>query len=156
MYVITDNLILSSFRNGWQKVESCRKTAITELTAMRQLILQPLLSRKNPKKEGSKTKTFSSQSLIAWSVADLLWAQRTNSSKRATDSPAGTFRVWIRLANDSRPGRLHDFEIIIDFKILVGIVLYHDHSFGLSWLLLSIPIDYRHNRLPKYGRDHDR
>ena len=32
-------------------------------------------------------------------------------------------RVQHRLANDRRPGRLRDSEILIDFKILVGVVL---------------------------------
>ena len=31
--------------------------------------------------------------------------------------------IQCRLANDRRPGRLLDSEIIIDFKILVGVVL---------------------------------
>ena len=33
------------------------------------------------------------------------------------------YRVVTRLANDRRPGRLRDSEIIIDLKILVGVVL---------------------------------
>ena len=35
-----------------------------------------------------------------------------------------------RLANDRQPGRLRDSEIIIDFKILVGVVLDRP-EFGL-------------------------
>ena len=57
-----------------------------------------------------------------------------------------------RLANDHRPGRLLDSEVIIDFKILVSVVLQS---------VLIVPI-IGWNRLDsgnlvqKSGRDHDR
>ena len=50
--------------------------------------------------------------------------QRRKITCRSIRNKGGTsLSIEIRLGNDSRPGRLHDFEIIIDFKILVGIVL---------------------------------
>ena len=57
-----------------------------------------------------------------------------------------------RLANDRRPGRLLDLEIIIDFKILVGVVLRSVSIVPIiGWNQLELG-----NRVQKSGRDHDR
>ena len=57
-----------------------------------------------------------------------------------------------RLANDHRPGRLLDSEIIIDFKILVSEVLRSVLIVPIiGWNQLELG-----NRVKKSGRDHDR
>ena len=57
-----------------------------------------------------------------------------------------------RLANDRRPGGLLDSEIIIDFKILVGVVL---RSVMIVLIIGWNRLDSG-NRVQKSGRDHDR
>ena len=63
-------------------------------------------------------------------------------------------RQWFvpRLANDSRPGRLLDSEIIIDFKILISVVLRSVPIVSIiGWNRLELG-----NRVQKSGRDYDR
>ena len=60
--------------------------------------------------------------------------------------------IFYRLPNDCRPGRLLDSEIIIDFKILVGVVLRSVLIVSIiGWNGLESCI-----RVQKSGRDHDR
>ena len=61
--------------------------------------------------------------------------------------------VWSRLAIDRRSGRLRDSKIIIDFKIVVGVVLHNRQWIApvMGWNHLESG-----NRVQKSGRDHDR
>ena len=68
-----------------------------------------------------------------------------------TLSEAYCARDFTRLANDRRSGRVCDFEIIIDYNIMVGVVLYS---------AMIVPIIGRNrlesgNLVQKSGRDHD-
>ena len=55
---------------------------------------------------------------VALKVSCGEWTNRSNGSSQELAN-----RVFLRLANDRRSGRLRDSEIIIDFKILVGVIL---------------------------------